>query len=29
LSPYRFGKHPKRAGLVNKGSFKPAGSRNF
>jgi hypothetical protein len=23
LNPYRFGKNPKRAGQVNKGSFKP------
>ena len=28
LSPYSYGKHPKRAGLVNKGSFKPTGSRD-
>ncbi len=27
LHPYRLGKHPKRAGQVNKGSFRPAVSR--
>jgi len=29
LHPYRFGKSPARAGLTNKGSFKPAVSRDF
>jgi hypothetical protein len=29
LHQYRFGKSPARAGLTNKGSFKPAVSRNF
>jgi hypothetical protein len=27
LHQYRLGKHPKRAGQVNKGSFKPSVSR--
>ena len=29
LHPYRFGKSPARAGQVNRGSFKPAVSRDF
>jgi hypothetical protein len=29
LYQYRLGKHPKRAGLVNKSSFKPVVSRDF
>jgi hypothetical protein len=29
LHPYRFGKSPARAGLTNKGSFKPSVSRDF
>ena len=29
LHPYRFGKSPARAGQVNKGSFRPAVSRDF
>jgi len=29
LHQYRFGRNPKRAGLVHKGSFKHAVKRNF
>ena len=29
LRQYRFGKSPARAGLINKGSFKPAVSREL
>jgi len=29
LHPYRLGKSPARAGLINKGSFKPSVSRDF
>ena len=29
LHPYRFGKSPARAGLTNKGSFKPGVSHGF